>query len=63
MQDSVPCAEAGVKASDVLFCSLRLTYVELVLGCIAIAADLVTKDDGLLSKVRLMHALHAVHIA
>lgn len=40
-------------ASDVLFCGLRLTYVEFVLSCIAIAANMVTKDDGLLSKVQL----------
>ena len=45
--------EKGVMASDVLFCGLRLTYVEFVLSCIAIAANMVTKDDGLLSKVQL----------
>jgi hypothetical protein len=41
----------GVCSSDTLFCGIKLTYFEFILSCIAIAADMITKDEPLLAKV------------
>lgn len=60
VQDSVPAAAADVRSSDVLLCGLKLTYLEFVMSCIAIAADMVTKDEPLLTKVRLQNFMQHI---
>jgi hypothetical protein len=54
-------AEASVRSSDVLMCGLKLTYLEFGLSCIAIAADLVKKDEPLLTKVWQLPETHPSH--
>lgn len=48
---STQAVKSSVSSSDALLCGVKLTYLEFVMSCIALAAEKVTKDESLVAKV------------